>query len=334
MKRTRICIQLFGILVIGIILSGCGLSYKIKDPALSHVKYGTGDMAPVALDIIDKRTGDDTLYLMGRIGMASELSDLSNILEFENIKDPVAFFATNLEEELNSRGTPVKCAVVQTSTADMILEINRYKIDNYRATGFSPWEACHVFDGTLIVRQEKKPIKAYFYNGKTPVWSMDEIVDPCFNIPAAVIIKEVASKINKASFNLKISDDEIQQLTGQIDANRSKLDIEGPFEQVLELGYGNNANAVEPLKTYAQQEDPFLKACALSAIGILGAEGQLEFLKQQYSNEEAYNSRYMALKAIGDIGSPEAMQFIQAIKKEGSYDSEGGLKSCVELYAP
>ena len=176
-----------------------------------------------------KRTGDDALYLMGRIGMASELSDISNILEFENIKDPVAFFATHLEKELNSRSIPVKCAVVKTSTADMILEINRYKIDNYRATGFSPWEACHVFDGTLIVRQAKKPIKAYFYNGKTPVWSMDEIVDPCFNIPASVIIKEVASKINKASFNLKTSDDKIQQLSTQIDANLDKLDHRRPL---------------------------------------------------------------------------------------------------------
>jgi len=71
----------------------------------------------------------------------------------------------------------------------------------------------------------------------------------------------------------------------------------------------------------------------LLSIGTLGAEGQLEFLKQRYSTG-GFNDRYMAIKAMGDIGTPEALQFIKEIKKDSTYNKEAGLKYCVDLYAP
>ena len=39
-------------------------------------------------------------------------------------------------------------------------------------------------------------------------------------------------------------------------------------------------------------------------------------------------------KQVGDIGTPEALQVIRDIRKDKAYEGEGGLKYCVDLYAP
>jgi hypothetical protein len=41
----------------------------------------------------------------------------------------------------------------------------------------------------------------------------------------------------------------------------------------------------------------------------------------------------MAIKAMGGIGTPEALQFIQSLKGDASYEKEAGIKYCVDLYA-
>jgi HEAT repeat protein len=80
-------------------------------------------------------------------------------------------------------------------------------------------------------------------------------------------------------------------------------------------------------------DDELFKSCALTAIGNLGAENQFEFLKERFKSG-GYNDRYMAVKAIGDIGTPEALQFVRDQKNTDVYQGEGGLKSCVDLYTP
>jgi HEAT repeat protein len=185
--------------------------------------------------------------------------------------------------------------------------------------------------------KQEKAIKAYFYNGKTPMWDIKEVEEPCFTIPVSIIIKDVASKINRAVFNLSASDGKVDALTSQIDAEigkETKDPYARPFWKVLELGYTNNPKATEPLKKYTQDRDEFLKSCALSSIGTLGADGHLDFLIQQYRTAGGYNDKYMAAKAIGDIGTPAALQVLQDAKKDKSYASESGLKYCVDLYVP
>jgi hypothetical protein len=91
---------------------------------------------------------------------------------------------------------------------------------------------------------------------------------------------------------------------------------------------------MKPLKKYSTlTNDEFFKSCALTAIGTLNPEGQFEFLKQRY-DAGGYNDRYMAAKAIGDIGTDQALHFIEGLKGSEAYNGEGGLKSCVDLYAP
>ncbi len=332
MRKRGVWIKLVGVMALGVLLGGCGLSFTIKEPALSDVTYKTTDMPSVTLNVIDKRAELDAVHLIGKIGVGAKMKDISNLLTFKNIEDPIGFFAMNLEKELNQRGVPVKCNVVDHDQDGINLHVQRYQIVNYRATGFSPWEACHVFAGVIRKNDEETPIKAYFYNGKVPVWSMKEIVEPCFDIPTSILIKDVASKINMAVFNLQTPDEKVQSLTDEIDAEIGKEDP-GPFDKVLELGYSNNPMAVTPLVKYTQASDEFFQSCAVSAIGMLKPEDQLEFLKNLYKNA-IFNKKYMAAKAIGDIGTDDALAFIRDMKTEEAYEDEGGLASCVDLYAP
>jgi hypothetical protein len=326
---------LAGIILVAASLTGCSLSYTVQNPVPSSLNYGRGDIQPVTLNIIDKRTGSDSVFLAKHLGPGGSGSG-SITLTIENMKDPVGYFSRELEKELNSRGIPARCVVGKAADKGLILLINRYQIFNIRATGFSPWEACHIFYGTIVMDEQKKPIKAYFYNGKTPVWSMTEIEKPCFTIPVSILIKDVASKINRAVFKLRAPDEKINELTTLIDSETGKEDkdpYDRPFWQVLELGYTNNPKAMEPLKKYAQDTDEFFSSCALSAMGMLGAEGQLDFLAERCRGG-SYNDTYMAAKAIGDMGTEEALQILRDMKREERYINEGGLKHCLDLYAP
>jgi hypothetical protein len=336
MSRLCLLTKIVCLIVVAVFFAGCAISYTVKEPIPSSIDYGRKDINPVTLTIIDKRTGSDSIFLAKVIGIGGSMSDSVSI-KIDTMEDPVGFFAHQLETELISRGIPAKCVVGKTATEGLVLLINKYQIVNVRATGFSPWEACHVFYGTIVMDKQEKAIKTYFYNGKTPVWDMKEVEEPCFTIPVSIIIKDVASKINRAVFNLRASDGKIDELTAQIDAEigkDKKNPYDRPFWKVLELGYTNNLKATEPLKKYTQDSDEFFKSCALSAIGTLGAEGQLEYLIQQYSGAGGYNDKYMAAKAIGDIGTPAALQVLQDMKKDKAYTSESGLKYCVDLYAP
>ncbi len=330
--------SLIGIVVaitMAMFLGGCSLKYTVTEPVTSSIDYGKGDIAPLNLTIIDERTGGDSVFLAKVLGPKGGSSD-SISLTIDNMDDPVGYFALQLEKELRSRRIPVKCIVGKTAADGMILKLHKYQIVNIRATGFSPWEACHLFYGTIIADGQSKPIKAYFYNGKTPWWSMKEIEEPCFTIPISIIIKEVASKINRAVFNLQASDQKIDNLTAEIDSELGKDHKDPyrrPFWKVLELGYTNNPNAMGPLKKYVQDKDAFFISCALTAIGTLGAEGQLEFLTEQYITG-TYNHKYMAAKAIGDMGTPEALKVLKDLKNDKAYTDEGGLKYCLDLYAP
>jgi len=332
MNKFNFVTKNVGLCIFLIFLTGCGLNYTIKDPAISSIIYEKQNSIPSTLTIIDKRTDLDAVFIVGQLGAFATTMSKDVPIKLDNIQDPIGYFAKHLESELNSRGLPVKCEVGKTATEGLTLLIKRYQIANRRATGFSPWESFHIFFGTIIRDGKEKNIKAYFYNGKVPVWSMDEIEEPCFTTPISIIIKDVASKINQGTFDFRVSDERVNRLTDEIDSEISKNNYSN-FWKVLELGYTNNPKAVESLKRYAQTDDNFFKSCALSSIGTLGAADQLEFLKERY-REGRYNDKYMAIKAIGDIGTPEALQFLQDLRKEKDYEKEGGLKYCVDLYSP
>lgn len=331
MKKWHLFRQCFYLVLAIILISGCGLSFTVKDPVPSNVGYSAQNIPPTVLTIVDERTGIDAIFIPAQIGVGNKMQETS-LLKLENIADPIAYFAAHLEKELNNRQIPVKCVVAKNPSAGMTLIIKRYQIASIRATGFSPWETMHVFSATLIAGSQNKIIKSYFYNGKVPVWSMNEILEPCFNIPISIMIKDIASKINQAAFHLQSSDQKVKTFTADINTKIAANDFTD-FWKVLELGYTNNPAAVEPLKRYARMGDEFFKSCAISSIGTLGATQEVAFLKKCYADAAAsFNDRYLAVKALGDLATPEALKTIETIKRDPLYEREGGLRYAVDLY--
>jgi hypothetical protein len=312
-------------------MSGCTLNYTLEEPELSGMRYAQEDLEAKTLVVVDARQGDDLHFVVGRIGVGATLGDISGLLRFDNIDDPIAYLATHLERELKSRGVPLSCRVGEEGQADAVLTVERYQIVNFRATGFSPWEAGHVFAGRLRVDGAEYRIRAYMYNGKTPVWSMDEIQGPCFELPRTILLGDVASKINRHLYGGRIADVQVEHLVEQIDATLSSQPEIGPIDQVMELGYGNNTLALPKLMAYAKQGDDLFRSCAISAIGLLATAEELPFLENVYRTA-IYNEKYMAVKAVGDIGGPTAQALLQGASQDDLYASEGGLQTVVDLY--
>ena len=231
MPTMKIFIKIFGIIVLLALFSGCSVTYTIKDPVLSSIKYGKIDTKPITLTVVDSRSGIDSIFVVGRLAFAKDLTEMPVTLK--KMEDPIGYFTSHLEKEFMSRKINIKCVVGKTAGEGITLEIHKYQIINRRASGFSPWEAMHVFYGTITTSEGRTSIRTYFYNGKMPVWSMNEIEEPCFNIPISIIIKDVASKINKVVFNYSSPDEEVERITSEISAEFGK-DDNGPFWRVLE----------------------------------------------------------------------------------------------------
>jgi hypothetical protein len=319
------------VLVCLVLVSGCGLKFTIKDTPASSFTYAKTDTAPATLTIVDQRKGEDAEFVGGRIGVGG-MRAVSSLVTLENMEDPIRYLSVNLEKELVQRGVPIKCSVGKAEGPGLTLYVDQYQIVSFRLTGFSPWECSHVFSGRLVSNGKSNTIKAYFYNGRMPVWSMNEIAEPCFNIPVSIMVKDIASKINKIAFALSAPDSRVQELKAGIDADLAKKDSGETFWRVIDLGSSNNLSAMEPLKKYAQEKDDFLKSCALDAIGMLGPGQEMDFLRRD-ALSGSYNDRYMAIKAIGDIGTPEALLFIKEMKQNSSYQGEGGFRTVVDLYS-
>lgn len=304
-------------------LSGCSLSYVIDEPVPSSFEYSNLDNKVVTIKINDKR--QDNKFMVG-------ISSLSRIdMNLDNVINPIYWFSDKIEKEFKSRGIPVKIIDNPNENADIIIDIKNYQIINYRVSGFSAWEAYHVFLGNVTMGSKSCSIPAFFFNSKLPIWSMEEINKPCLSDPMSIIVKEVVSKINKCLFNYKVDDKQLQKL---ITAANSSLmpepDSRSCFD-AINLGSSNNSGAINILKQIASHNNSYIRSCAISAIGILGIEDQLDFLSKKF-NFLTNNDKIMPIKAIGDMKTDESVNFIRNIKGTELYNDENGVKYCVELY--
>lgn len=173
-------------------------------------------------------------------------------------------------------------------------------------------------------------IPSFFFNSKIPVWSMDEIQKPCVSDPMGVVVKDVASKINQCTFSYGASDVEVQRLAAAVSSAVAANTKTACFP-LTDLGSTNNPAAMPTLKKFAEHDDSFVHNCAVSAIGTLGAQGQFEFLDGRFKAFSG-NDRVMPLKAIGDIGTSPAQDFLRQVQRSKLYNDENGVKYCTDLY--
>lgn len=315
--------RLITIFIVAGIMSGCSLEYTIDAPEVSHFSYQNVDKKPLVMKVVDQR--DDKRFSPGISG----LKKVDIILE--NVDDPVAWLSNGIEKEFAVRGVPLKIAAQDAGqTADMTLTVKKYQVVNHRASGFSAWEAYHLFLGQLSVGDKTCIIPAYFFNSKIPVWSMDEVRQPCLNIPMSLMVKEIVSKINRCAFNYAASDEEVGRMAADVLA-KVKPDTQFACMPSIELGSTNNPLAMKTLEKIAEDQDSFVKTCAITAMGILGPQNRFDYLVGKYA-QFTNNDKVIPLKVIGDIGTDKARDFVRKIKDDKIYNEENGVKYCVDLY--
>jgi len=292
---------------------GCGLSYTVKDPTPSALAYTESAPVDVDLKVADGRTAEDKPISVGRISVA-----------LKNMDNEMSFLAGNLITELASRGIALQASDAEDS--DLMLLVKKYRIRNHRSTGWSPFQTATTFSADFTGNGETKKIAFYFRIGKVPIWSMKEVEEPCYNLPVSLMIKEVATKINRLYFGLVMPTEKVDALVQEIEGSEDNY----LFLKVMELGYTNNPAAVGPLCSLVDHDDDYVKVAAICALGMLGAVDQFEFLKQIY-NDRDKDEKLMALKSIGDLGTTDAIEFVQSVKNSPEYEHHR-IKEVVDLY--
>ena len=301
-------------------LSGCTLVVDIKTPVPSDQKFSESVQQETSIVLKDSRVNEDRNLSIGKINYV-----LNNMKE-----DEVKFFGTNLEKELLSRGINAKNAM---DNGDLELDIKKYQIINIRTSGFHPLWTYTMFAADLNYKGKTQRVAFYWLADKTPIWSMDEVNEPCFNIPISLMIKEIAAKVNSHSFDKKAPSSTVSEIADAVAKMKKELSQKAADDataepiknsiplKVLELGYTNNRTALQPLLELLKDEDIFVRVAATSAIGMIGSDDQFGLLKKTYSSTTDIEQA-MALKSIGDLGTPQAVDFMKTVKKSPEYDTQ------------
>ncbi len=308
-----------------LLLSACAgtLNVPMDRPMPTSSAFADGKGPKGTLKLVDARGAEAATFHVGLAGLARFA------LATEGL-DPVAFLADGLGAEFAARGYPVQVTADPAAAADMELKVLRYRIVHRRVNAYSPWEAMHQFRGVLTSGGREFPILAYFTNGKVPVWKISEVFEPCVQLPQSILVKEIASKVNRALLHVRASDAVVAEIAGRATPKDAQND--GPFMEIIELAGTSNPAAMPILKKYVGHKDEFVRIVALDAIGILGPEPERAFLQERYAALTDMD-KAMALKAIGDIGDEAALAFVTAQTSDALYAKEAGFSHLVDLYS-
>lgn len=292
---------------------GCTKTFYIKTPAPSSIIYDQKFQEVTILKINDQRSGEDKKISAGTLSVV-----------LKNMENEMSFLGNNIEKALRSRGINLKYK--NENGKKLLLNIHKYRIRNLRTTGFSPYWTFTTFSGDLIINGKSQKITFYFKIGKVPVWAFSEVEEPCYNVPVSLMVKEIASKINRHYFGLQAPSDKIDLLLDDINNNFNEFS----FLKVLELGYTNNRDAIDPLIKLTNHKDSMVRVCAISSLGVLGAVEKFDFLKNVYNTTESIE-KSMALKSIGDLDTSQAIEFMKFVKESSDYQDKM-IREVVDLY--
>jgi hypothetical protein len=299
--------------VLAFSLAACApTSYRVKEPTASGMKYEMAVSAATArLSFVDQRRGEDLNFSTGTLPAALTLES--------GPVDPIQFLSKNVQAELTSRGLPLTAVVADAGKP--VVQVRSFRIQNHRSNGFSPFFTSTYISADVDTGQGPRRIAAFVRRGKVPVWSFAEVIDPTFNQPLSVAVKEFSSKLAAAMYSYKASDATVNELITKVSGTATP----DTFLDVYALGFTNNPLAVPKVVELTKSEDEYVRLAAISSVGNLRAGSQFGLLKSIYQNLGASRQdRDMALKSIADLGTPESDAFIRAeIKQLGSQgDSE------------
>jgi len=303
------------------LLQACSLTVPIDSPNVSEFSYSSSDSrAPIVLTL-DSGLEEDHKVSKGKLPI--NLSHAGKALE------ATPFVFESLKKELASRKLPIEIG----QSGDNVVELLDFSVIHHRVSGFSPMVTISTMSANLKTQDGTKRIASMVKRAKVPVWTMDEINDPCYNEPIELLIKEFAAKINRELLDYSLSDDQVSGLITKISSGAG--DDRLAYFDVYELGFSNNPNAVEALKGFTSHKSDYVRMAAISSLGILEANDYFEELKSIYHNGRLWQDRGMALKAIGDLGGEESTTFLMAEKQkweESSSKEATWNKVIIDLY--
>ncbi len=293
----------FSLALAALVLGGCaaGMKVPVQEPVASTAQYTkAANASPTTIHFSDARDAENKAALTNNFfGLTVVDAGSSQPL------DAYAYFSRNIVKEMVARGLPVTAATTQGTNS---VAFKRIFIEIRRVSGFSPFETFTTVSADVTSAKGKQRVVTFIKRGKVPVWSFDEIVDPTFNIPLALAAKEIAAKLGQALYDAKLSDAQVDALIAKTDGD--KVDA----RDIYELGFSLNPRAIPHLLKLASKHGDQEMHAAVSSLGMLRATAALSLLTQKALNaKDDWESRATALKALGDLGTPEA---IGVLKKE------------------
>jgi len=284
-------------------------NYNVRAPKPSGLKYVvTGSTQEATFSVLDERRVDGKIFSSGILPAELKI-DGTPI-------DPVPFFSAQVQAELASRGLPAKLST--TSTAQPAIHLKNYRMENMRTNAYTPFITATYVSADVDTASGLKRIGAFVTRGKTPVWSFEEIIEPTFNQPLGLGIQEFASKFANAVYGYRADDDVVKSLSAKIGGTRTPE----TFLDVYALGFTNNPAAIDTLIGLTKDSQEYVRQAAIASLGNLGATTQFGLLKGIYQDATvSWQDRCIALKSIGDLGTPESTAFITAEAKRLGADS-------------
>ena len=293
------------VLFIGILsaisLQGCASSgYSITEPVPSQLGYEAVS-TPVSGDVAirDARGENPDYFSFGVLPAELRIDDVA----FE----PIDFLRTHVAKELDSRAA----AGSVSSSGEWELDVKTLRMRNHRTNAYTPFITLTMLSGDVTTPEGVKPIGIFITRGKVPVWTFSEVIEPIFTQPMSLLVKELAAKINAAIYGQSLSDSAVERLAEQIENNP----VEGStFLDVYDLGFSNNPNAIPALSRLATHSDQYVRQAAMSSLGILRSIDHIDFLIGVQDETDSWSDRAVAIKALGDIGTPETLDYLKRLR--------------------
>ncbi|MCP4326645.1 MAG: HEAT repeat domain-containing protein [Alteromonadales bacterium] len=274
---------------------------EISRPEVSDLKYEKKSSESHSFSVLDKRA-KESKFSEGTLNF-NILIDGKNINEVEELK-------TALAKELVSRGSNIK--FTSDVQENLKLDVIDFKMFNHRTNGFTPLITLTQFAGDLWVNGEKQRIVSFVKRAKVPIWFITEdgIVENTYNQPVSLVVQDLATRITQRLDNNKASDQALKALVEEI--NNDKTDDTVRYFKVYQLGFSNNKSAIPYIISYLDHKDDYVRLAAISSLGLLDAESEVDRLKKIFTSAKLWQDRAMSLKALADINTPEADAIVDA----------------------
>ena len=300
----KLTIKIVTVSTLVFLFQACSVKVPVNSPKASKNEFNkTNNLTKINIEFRNN-LGNNSEIGEGR------LKDIF-VIEHDNKKfDSYNFAKVNLQNELKARGIPMQFV----DNSDNKLHLNNFKVLTYRSSSFSPLVTISTMQLELKKDNKTKVFNAMVKRGKVPIWSIDEVFEPCYNQPTSLLIKEISAKINKELFGYKLSDKKVDDLIKKIQKSIKNNNNPLVYLDVYELGFSNNPKGLNALIAFSNQSDEYVRLAAISGLGMIGGENEFTNLLTKYNNSKLWQDRGMALKSIGDIGTKKTIKFLKEEK--------------------